>query len=96
MAYASARDLPKVRDMERNLSLLKVVGFFSTDVRRREREIRQGIDDIVTTVDGIYSLLGERHWIFHVAVGPSHVVGHVPARPPWRSELQLARPEGPG
>lgn len=64
--YKSARDLPSVAEMLKQIQGFKALTrFVARDQRDSVVVIEQQLDDLVETVDGFYDLLGSRHWIFH-------------------------------
>lgn len=66
MAYGSARDLPKFKQMEQQLRGMRLLKFL---LPRRDRLLLRTLpaqlDHLVGTVDGFYELLGPRCWVFH-------------------------------
>jgi hypothetical protein len=64
--YASAYDLPSIREMLKQLEGMKALTRF---VGRKHRsgalEIERQVKEMVQRIDAFYALLGDRHWIFH-------------------------------
>ncbi|MDN5742353.1 MAG: hypothetical protein L0J68_02660 [Micrococcaceae bacterium] len=66
MAYGSARDLPKFKEMELQLAGLRRFKFLiSKEQRHLLTDVSAQLDRITSTVDAFYVLLGPRHWVFH-------------------------------
>jgi hypothetical protein len=64
--YKSARDLPSVVEMLKQIQGFKTLTrFVARDQRAALVSIEQQLDDLVETIDGFYALLGSRHWVFH-------------------------------
>lgn len=66
MAYESAHDLPSFVEFSKQLNGLKLLRFLlpknqRNDLKKLEAQLREMSD----AVDDFYTLLGERHWIFH-------------------------------
>ena len=65
--YGSVRDLPSFRELEQQLSAMKLLAYF---IGRRHRhkliEIERQMEQLATTVDNFYERLGPSHWIFHL------------------------------
>jgi hypothetical protein len=64
--YASALDLPSVRDLLKQIEGMKALTLFigrkhRAEVIRVEKDVRE----LAAQVDAFYALLGDRHWIFH-------------------------------
>ena len=72
--YGSVRDLPSFRELEQQLSALKLLTYF---IGRRYRhkliESERQMERLATTVDNFYERLGPRHWIFHDSLNVSTV-----------------------
>ena len=72
--YGSVRDLPSFRELEQQLSAMKLLTYF---IGRRQRhkliEIERDMERLATTVDNFYERLGPRHWIFHDSLNVSTV-----------------------
>lgn len=63
--YGSASDLPSVKEMEKQITAFKLLGFLlskeqRTELKGLQREHRR----IVSIVDRFYDHLGERNWVF--------------------------------
>lgn len=66
MAYGSARDLPKFKEMEKQLAGLRLLKFFiPKEERHLLTDVPAQLDRITSTVDAFYVLLGPRQWVFH-------------------------------
>lgn len=66
MPYGSARDLPSIKEMEKQLAALRLLRFLVPKKSRSTlKELPEQIAHITTTVDDFYALLGPRHWVFH-------------------------------
>lgn len=66
MAYGSASDLPQVKEMQRQLAGLRLLGFLvPREARQALKELPKRLQYITGTVDAFYALLGPRHWVFH-------------------------------
>lgn len=64
--YQSARDLPSVIDMERQLSALRAASWLLGKKARSEvKNLREKLDHTISTIDSFHQLLGPRNWIFH-------------------------------
>ena len=72
--YGSVRDLPSFRELEQQLSAMKLLTYF---IGRRYRhklvESELQMERLATTVDNFYERLGPRHWIFHDSLNVSTV-----------------------
>lgn len=65
-AYPSARDLPSVAEMLKQIQGMKVLTRFVARKQRAELvKLEAQVLELTETVDKFYSLLGARHWIFH-------------------------------
>jgi hypothetical protein len=74
--YKSARDLPSVTEMLKQIQGFKALTRFAArDQRDAVVAIERQLDGIVETVDGFYDLLGSRHWIFHDSLNLEAVKG---------------------
>lgn len=66
MTYGSARDLPKMRELQQGLRLMRLARFLlPKDSRAGLRDMQKTLDHLTETVDAFYALLGPRHWVFH-------------------------------
>ncbi|MFJ6675214.1 hypothetical protein ACIQMJ_29260 [Actinosynnema sp. NPDC091369] len=66
MAYGSARDLPTFIELSRQLDFLRGARFLIPRDKRPDVErMAAELDRFVDVVDGFYSTLGPRNWIFH-------------------------------
>lgn len=66
MPYGSARDLPKFREMQRQLKEMRRLRFLIPKEQRPQLEnLSAELDHLADTVDSFYALLGPRNWIFH-------------------------------
>lgn len=64
--YASARDLPSVEEKADQLGGLSLLsGIVARGLSPALKRLKSELDDIVTTVDSFYSVLGPRNWILH-------------------------------
>src|SRR5213592_4817519 len=65
-AYPSARDLPSVAEMLKQIQGMKLLTRLVAREQRAELvALEAKVLDLTATVDKFYSLLGARHWIFH-------------------------------
>jgi hypothetical protein len=65
-AYPSARDLPSVADMLKQIQGMKLLTRFVARKQRAELvKLEAQVLELTEIVDKFYSLLGARHWIFH-------------------------------
>jgi hypothetical protein len=64
--YASALDLPSIRDLLKQIEGMKALTLF---IGRKQRaqviEVERNVRELAAQVDAFYALLGDRHWIFH-------------------------------
>ena len=66
VAYGSARDLPKFREMQQQLTAMRLLRFLLPKKDRHLlKELPAQLNDLADTVDAFYALLGSRHWVFH-------------------------------
>lgn len=66
MTYGSARDLPKLKEMQEGLQALRLLGFLLPEEKRADlRAMEDSLNHLTATVDAFYVLLGPRHWVFH-------------------------------
>ncbi|MFB7674470.1 hypothetical protein ACFC26_23960 [Kitasatospora purpeofusca] len=66
MDYRSARDLPSFMAIAQQLKVLQATRWLiPADKRPDLAALQQKADFVADTVDGFYSLLGPRNWIFH-------------------------------
>lgn len=63
MPYGSARDLPKFREMEQQLSGMR--SLLPNKERHALDALPAQLDHLANTVDSFYTLLGPRNWVFH-------------------------------
>ena len=87
--YKSARDLPspwKWLEQIRGGKLL--THFVARDQRASLEAVGIELDDLVTTVEDIYGLLGDRHWIFHESLNTDLAKGLL-AKPADEAEQLL-------
>ena len=65
-AYSSARDLPSVAEMLKQIQGMKLLTRLVARKQRAELvKLEAQVLELTETVDRFYSLLGARHWIFH-------------------------------
>jgi len=65
-AYPSARDLPSVAEMLKQIQGMKLLTRFVARKQRAELvKLEAQVLELTETVDKFYALLGARHWIFH-------------------------------
>lgn len=66
----SASELPTVKDLRCQIAFLNSVesALGVPDCSRRAKEIERQLNDLISVVDGFYSLLGERGWVFSEAL----------------------------
>lgn len=63
--YGSARDLPRVAEMHAMLSGMKLLTRFVARAQRQQLvAVERDMNALIETVDGLYEILGPRHWIF--------------------------------
>lgn len=62
----SASELPTVKDLRWQTDFLDSTesAFGVPDCSRRAKEIERQLNGLISVVDGFYSLLGERGWVF--------------------------------
>lgn len=66
MAYESAHDLPSFAELSTQLKGLTLLRFLLPKNQRSElKKLEAQIKEMGDTVDDFYTLLGDRHWIFH-------------------------------
>jgi hypothetical protein len=64
--YGSARDLPTVKELDREVSALNNLRpLLPRKVRQQMAALREELDALVSTIDDFYAALGPRNWIFH-------------------------------
>lgn len=64
--YKSARDLPSVVELLKQLKGMKTLTrLIARSQRELVKAIERQLNDLVATIDGFYERLGSRHWIFH-------------------------------
>ncbi len=72
--YGSVRDLPSFRELEQQLSALKLLTYFiGQRYRHKLIESERQMERLATTVDNFYERLGPRHWIFHDSLNVSTI-----------------------
>ena len=65
-AHPSARDLPSVAEMLKQIQGMKLLTRFVARKQRAELvKLEAQVLELTETVDKFYSLLGAWHWIFH-------------------------------
>lgn len=88
--YGSARDLPSVQEMERQIAAFKVLGLFlPRDQRRQIRELEHEHRRLTVLVDSFYELLGPRNWVFTGDLNVAAMERVVAAGEPERAEARL-------
>lgn len=66
MVYDSAHDLPSFVELLNQLKVLKLLGFLlPKNQRDKLKWLEAQIKELGDTVDDFYTLLGNKHWIFH-------------------------------
>lgn len=63
--YGSARDLPSVQEIERQITAFKLLGrLLPKDQRKQLKDLEREHRRITGLVDSFYGLLGARNWVF--------------------------------
>jgi len=63
--YGSARDLPSVQEIERQLAVFKLLGILLPKEQRNQvKELEREHRRITGLVDKFYGILGKRNWVF--------------------------------
>jgi hypothetical protein len=76
--YESALDLPSVVEMRKQLRGAKVLTrVIAKKQRPKLLEIERDLDRLCKLVDGFYSVLGDRNWIFHDNLNVEKITGLV-------------------
>ncbi|GCE46261.1 hypothetical protein EI42_03133 [Thermosporothrix hazakensis] len=76
MTYNSVHDLPSFVELSNQLNALKLVSIFlPPDERTKLKQLEAQIKELGDTVDNFYTLLGDRHWIFHDSLNVEKVRG---------------------
>lgn len=66
MPYDSARDMPKFREVEQQLSVMRLMRSLLPEEEQHLLDAFPAqLDHMADTVDSFYALLGPRNWIFH-------------------------------
>lgn len=63
--YPSARDLPTFKKLTDDLQSAKLLSGLQPSIRPQLKELETKLNELVSSVDGFYALIGDRNWVFH-------------------------------